>query len=257
MEFNTLSFAAENGIGTLTFNRPKALNALNAEVLAELTEFCKAVPSLGIRCLIITGAGDKAFVAGADIKGLSERPEAEAADAALEGQLAFRAVEELPIPVIAAVNGFALGGGLELALSCDYIVMSSKAKFGLPEVTLGLIPGFGGTQRLSRCVGQGIANYVTLTGDIFPAQKALQWGLAVDVVEPEELMAVANKQAGTLASRSGSAMHLAKRAIREGFDLPLRDGEALEVKLFEEAFASDDKREGLAAFIEKRAPKFS
>ncbi len=256
MQFNNLTFESENGIGVLTFNRPKALNALNSDVLAELKQFCEAVPSLGIRSLIVTGAGDKAFVAGADIKGLSEKPIDQAGGTAEEGQLAFRSLEELPIPVIAAVNGFALGGGLELALSCDYIVMSSNAKFGLPEVTLGLIPGFGGTQRLSRCVGQGIANFVTLTGDIFPAKYALQWGLAVDVVEPDALMEVCRKQAATLASRSSTAMHLSKRAIREGYDLPLREGEALEVKLFEEAFASEDKVEGIAAFIEKRKPNF-
>jgi len=256
MEFSNLAFESDNGIGVLTFNRPAALNALNSEVLAELSQFCATVPSLGIRVLIVTGAGEKAFVAGADIKGLAERPESNAAEGALEGQLAFRALEELPIPVIAAVNGFALGGGLELALSCDYIVMSSKAKFGLPEVTLGLIPGFGGTQRLARCVGKGIASFITLTGDIYPAKYALQWGLAVDVVEPEELMAVCRKQAETLASRSSNACRLVKRAINEGFDMTQKEGEALEVALFEEAFASDDKREGLAAFIEKRPPNF-
>ncbi|WP_317930881.1 enoyl-CoA hydratase/isomerase family protein [Halioxenophilus sp. WMMB6] len=257
MEFNTLSFAAENGIGVLTFNRPSAMNALNSEVLAELSRFCDEVIALNLRCLIVTGAGDKAFVAGADIKGLAERPESEAADTALEGQRPFRALEELPMPVIAAVNGFALGGGLELALSCDYIVMSSKAKFGLPEVTLGLIPGFGGTQRLSRCVGKGIASYITLTGDIFPAKYALQWGLAVDVVEPEELMAVCRKQAEIIASRSSNATRLVKQAINEGYDLSQREGEDLEVRLFVEAFESEHKREGLAAFIEKRAPNFS
>ncbi|MBL4826443.1 MAG: enoyl-CoA hydratase/isomerase family protein [Spongiibacteraceae bacterium] len=256
MTFKTLLFEQHNNIGVLTLNRPDAMNALNAQVIQELSDFCDQVSKVSIGCLIITGAGSKAFVAGADIKAMSERPESQGVDVAQEGQNAFRKLQELPLPVIAAVNGFALGGGFELALSCDYIIASNNAKFGLPEVSLGLIPGFGGTQRLTRCVGKGIASRIILSGEMVDASQALQWGITTQVCEPEVLLEVSLTQAQLIVSRSSSAQALAKRAIHQGFDLAQKDGELLEAQLFQEAFSSAHKREGIAAFIEKRKPTF-
>ncbi|MFA7555706.1 MAG: enoyl-CoA hydratase-related protein [Spongiibacteraceae bacterium] len=257
MKFTTLLFEVTDRVGVLTVNRPDAMNALNAVVIDELSAFCDAVVDMDVDCVLVTGAGNKAFVAGADIKAMSELSEDKGEEMAHIAQEVFRKLEELPIPVIACVNGFALGGGFELALACDYIIASSKAKFGLPEVTLGLIPAYGGTQRLPRCVGKGIASRIILTGDIYSAEQALQWGIVTQLCEPEELIKLGMKQAQTISSRSGSALALAKCAINQGFDLLQQDGEKLEAELFQKAFSSEQKREGIAAFIEKRAPNFN
>ncbi|MGD9660363.1 MAG: enoyl-CoA hydratase/isomerase family protein [Porticoccaceae bacterium] len=255
MTFKTLKFEILENIGILSINRPEALNALNHEVIAELATFCGQAETLGIRCLIITGEG-KAFVAGADIKAMAKLPDDQGFELVRAGQQVFRSVQALPFPVIAAVNGFALGGGFELALACDYIIASNKAKFGLPEVTLGLIPGYGGTQRLTRLTGKAIASRVTLSGNIFDAQQALNWGLVTELCEPDALLDTCIAEARVIATRSRTALALVKRAISEGYDLPLSEGELLEARLFQTVFESTDKKEGLAAFLEKRPPNF-
>ncbi len=256
MQFNTLTFEIQDAIGTLHINRPQALNALNADVLAELNQFFDKVPDLDIRCLIITGSGEKAFVAGADIKEFTNQPEGHGKKVAEMGQQTFQRLQELPIPSIAAVNGFALGGGFELALACDFIIASTKARFGLPEVSLGIIPGYGGTQRLARNIGIGRAKLMTLTGAMFSAQQGMEFGFVAEISEPEQLLAAATERATQIISKSQSAVQQARLAINDGVDMPLAQGLALEATLFGQAFDSDDKQEGVAAFLEKRSPKF-
>lgn len=257
MEFNTLTYSQDNAIGVLTINRPKAMNALNSEVLKELKTLLSELKNdKGLKCLIVTGAGDKAFIAGADIKEMEERPDDEGQKMAEDGQSIFKLFEELHCVAIAAVNGFALGGGLELALSCDFIVASTNAKLGLPEVSLGLIPGYGGTQRLSRNVGKGVARRMVFTGDMFTAEQCMNWGLVTEVVAQEELLATAKKLARSIVSRSPVAIRLAKRSINEGYDQTLYEGLNLEAKLFGQAFASADKKAGVKAFVEKQKPEF-
>ena len=246
-----------DNIGILTLNRPQALNALNQQLLGELKDLLKDVTKDGLlRCLVITGEG-KSFVAGADIKEMENHSPDQAQEMAKNGQALFDCIERLDVPVIAAVNGFALGGGLELALACDFIVASSKAKFGLPEVSLGLIPGYGGTQRLSRYVGKSIARLVALTGEIFSAQQMYEWGLVGKVCEPEDLLTEVQKIAQTIASRSPFALNLVKQAINQGYDREQSSGLALEAELFAQTFTSNDHNEGIKAFIEKRRPEFT
>lgn len=227
----TIQFEQQGAIGILKINRPKALNALNNQMLTELEEFFDSFPK-GIRCLVLTGEGDKAFVAGADIKEMEVNDPVKALKKAQRGQALFDRIETCRTPIIAAVNGFALGGGFELALACDFIIASEKAKFGLPEVTLGLIPGYGGTQRLARAIGKGKASMITLTGDIYSAQEAYSWGIATRVVAPDQLMPECLQLAEKIASRSPAALGLAKRSIHEGFDLIQWEGMKLEAELF-------------------------
>lgn len=243
-------------VGCLTLNRPEALNALNRELLTELNQFLGWVTEQKIRALIVTGAGEKAFVAGADIKEMKDFNEAQAFRMAKNGQELFQRLEELPFPTIAAVNGFALGGGLELAMSCDLMLASEKVKWGLPEVSLGLIPGYGGTQRLARYIGKSLAKRVVLTGEIFSAQQGYDWGLFAQVCPAGELLSVCAKVASTMATRAPQALHLAKEAIRQGLDQTQSEGLVLEAELFAKTFATEDHHEGLAAFIEKRQPQF-
>lgn len=258
MSFNTISYKQDGHIGYLTINRPEALNALNSELLKDLKALLSELKNKkDLRCLVVTGNGEKAFVAGADIKEMLNRPEDEGQRLSEEGQGVFKVFEELHCAVIAAVNGFALGGGLELALSCDFIIASEKAKLGLPEVSLGLIPGYGGTQRLSRAVGKSIARMMILTGDMFTAQQCCAWGLVAKVVAPEELLPTVQKMAMQISGRSPTAIRLAKRAINEGYDQTQYEGLAVEAKFFGQAFSSADKKEGLAAFVEKRPAEFS
>lgn len=258
MAYETIKIdRSSDGVGVLTINRPQAMNALNRQVLSEMESFLidlKNVPDL--RCLIVTGEGEKAFVAGADIKEMENFGPAEALSMAETGHRIFGLLEELPMPVIAAVNGFALGGGLELALACDFIVASHNAKFGLPEVSLGLIPGYGGTQRLSRVVGISTARMMVLTGDIFSAEQAQAWGLVTHLTSQEELLPLAKKLAQSVTARGPVAVATAKKVIQQGFDLPLKEALTLEAKSFSQVFASEDKNEGVKAFIEKRKPKF-
>lgn len=257
MKFETLEFRNEGQVGVLTLNRPQALNALNAQVLKDLRLFLQhVVEEQGLRALIVTGSGEKAFVAGADIKEMESLNPSDAKRFSEEGQSVFQQLEDLKIPSIAAVNGFALGGGLELAMACDFIVASRQAKMGLPEVTLGLIPGYGGTQRLARYCGKGIARLMALTGDIYSAEQAAAWGLVALVTEPNELMPTCMKLAGTIAKRSPFAVRLAKQAINQGVNVTQDAGLKIEAQFFSEAFQSEDKKEGVRAFVEKRAPVF-
>jgi len=257
MSFVTLELTIENSIGLLKINRPEALNSLNAQLVSELSQCLKGLQAnKDLRCLIVTGAGEKSFVAGADIKEMDTRPETAGYEMAKAGQDAFHLFEELHCPVIAAVNGFALGGGLELALACDFIVASKKAKLGLPEVSLGLIPGYGGTQRLPRQIGKAKARLMAMTGDLFSAEQCEKWGLVAMVTEPDELLPSVMKMAQTIASRSPAALRLVKKAINHGYDHTEAAGLKMEAELFGEVFKSEDKKIGVKAFVAKEKPAF-
>lgn len=243
-------------VSTLTINRPDKLNALSQEVLSDLSVAVDAVAAnVDTWAVVITGTG-KAFVAGADIAAMKDMTEAEGLAFGALGHDVFSAIENLRCPVIAAVNGFALGGGCELALACDFIYASSKAKFGQPEVSLGIIPGFGGTQRLPRRVGSAAARELIYTGKMINAAEALRLGLANAVFEPDELLGAAAKTAAEIASKGPLAVASAKRLIRDGVDLPLPEANRLEQAAFGDAFGTEDQSEGMAAFLEKRAPTF-
>jgi enoyl-CoA hydratase len=244
-------------IALLTMNRPKALNALNREVLENLARVLRDVrhdPT--IRVLIVTGAGDRAFVAGADIGAMAQMT---AIDGLEFSRLIHRVMltfEDLPIPVIAAVNGFALGGGLELAMACDLIIASDKARFGQPEINLALIPGAGGTQRLPHRIGHARARELIMTGEMIDAKTALEWGLLNHVVAPEQLLTEARRLAEKLSSKSGFALRQAKAALRAAFTMEEDAGLRFEQSAFGLAFASADRVEGTTAFVEKREPKW-
>lgn len=253
----TVKFEQKDKYGIIKIARPEAMNALNKQVMSELRELLSGLTSRSdLRCVILTGEGEKAFVAGADIKEFETLTPAQAKELALSGQSILQKIEDLPFPVIAAVNGFALGGGLELALACDFIVASNKARWGLPEVTLGLIPGYGGTQRLTIVLGRALARRVTLSGEMFTAQQGYEWGLFAQICEPADLMAAAQKMAETFASRAPRALALAKRAINEGHDFNLAEGLKLEAELFAKTFETKDHTEGIQAFVEKRKANF-
>lgn len=245
-------------IAVITIDRPKALNALNKQVLTELSEAIGQVgANKAVRALILTGGGEKAFVAGADIAEMSGLSQPESAAFAELGHRVLDSLEQLPIPVIAAVNGFALGGGTELALACDFIYASEKAKFGQPEVMLGVIPGFGGTQRLTRIVGRARAKEMIFTGDMIDAVKAKEIGLALEVLPVAELMAHCKKIAGAIIKRGPLAVAQAKRVIDGGADLPLKDANSIEREGFAKLFGTADQKEGMAAFVAKRPPEFT
>ena len=257
MDFETLLYQEDGQIGILTINRPQALNALNDQVLNELKDFTeKITENLNIGALIITGAGEKAFVAGADIKAMQGMTPKESESFARKAQKIFDSIEALPIAVIASVNGFALGGGCELALCCNIIFASEKAKFGLPEVTLGLLPSFGGTQRLPRAVGLYKANEMIFSGDFYTAQQAKEMGLVNRVYAAEELLTEAKKLANTIASRAPIAVAKAKKSIYKGMDLPIHKGLKNEAHLFGKLFSTKDSEEGISAFVEKRKADF-
>jgi enoyl-CoA hydratase len=247
----------EGAISTLTIERPEVLNALNIEVLVALKQCADELRGRReVRCVIITGGGEKAFAAGADIASMKGASPEQARVMATKGHAAMDAIASLPIPVIAAVNGFALGGGCELALACDFIYASERARFGQPEVNLGIMPGFGGTQRLARRVGAAVARELIYTGSIIDAQEALRLGLVNRVVAGEQLMAEARKTAALIAQKAPIAVRLAKRVIDEGLENALRDGNDLEIAAFEDCFRTADKEEGISAFLEKRAATF-
>lgn len=257
MNFETLIYEQNGHIGTLTINRPNALNALNETVLKELKSFAEqAKTQKDLRVLIITGAGEKAFVAGADIKAMQSMSPQQAEDFSNMAQAAFNAIENLPLAVIAAVNGFALGGGCELALSCDIILASEKAKFGLPEVTLGLLPCFGGTQRLPRAIGLYKAREMVFSGEFYSANACKELGFVNRVIAPENLLEEANKLAATIAQRGPVAVAKSKQSLNTGFEMHLNDGLKQEAVLFGELFKTEDHNEGIGAFIEKRQPNF-
>lgn len=241
----------------VTVNRPEKRNALDAQVRAAfLVAIASARENDAVRAIVVTGAGDKAFVAGADIGEFEGRTTVEQWRV-MTGATIFDAVERCPKPVIAAVNGYCLGGGMELALACDFRVASTAARFGQPEVNLGIIPGGGGTQRLPRIVGLGAALKLVLTGDLVDAAEAFRLGLVEEVVEPAALLDRALALAETIASKSPVAVAAAKEATRAALSLPLDDGLKLETALFQVCFASADRAEGVRAFLEKRSAQFT
>ena len=244
-------------IAVATINRPKALNALNSEVLTDLDELVSAVKAdADIRALVITGSGEKAFVAGADIGEMSTLTKEGGEAFGKHGNDVFRAIETLPIPTIAAVNGFALGGGCELALSCDIILASEKAKFGQPEVGLGITPGFSGTQRLPRRVGVAKAKELIFSGKMIKADEAEKIGLVNAVYAPEALMDGALEMAKSFTKNAPIAVKYAKACIDRGMQMDIDDGIAVENELFAMCFATADQKEGMGAFLEKRPASF-
>jgi enoyl-CoA hydratase len=256
-EKKTVRVEHEGAVSVVTIDRPERLNALDATVLSELEATFKTLNTREeTRAVIVTGEG-KAFVAGADIAAMTQMTTGQAEEFAAMGHRVFAEIERFRCPVIAAVNGFALGGGCELALACDFIHASTKAKLGLPEVTLGLIPGFGGTQRLPRRVGVGHARELIYSGEMIDASEALRIGLVNRVHEPDALILAVKKLAETIATRGPVAVATAKAAVRDGADRPLPEANAIEVRAFGELFRSEDMREGTRAFVEKRKPSFT
>ena len=255
--YNTIKVEVAGHLATLTVSREKALNALSNEVITELTHAAAALEGEpGVRVIVVTGAG-KAFVAGADISEMQEMPPAKAQAFAEQGAGLGKAIENSSKIWIAAVNGFALGGGCELALSCDFIYASEKAKFGQPEVKLGVIPGFGGTQRLARRVGVAKAKELCVTGDMIDAAEALRIGLVDAVIPAEGLIGKVTEVAGRIAANGPQAVAAAKRVIDQGQSMTLEAALALEQRTFGELFATADQREGMAAFLGKRAAQFT
>jgi enoyl-CoA hydratase len=256
--YENISVGSEGGIATVTVNRPEKLNALNAHVLRELTAAFVALSESKppTRVAILTGAGDKAFVAGADIAEMSALSAAEAKAFSDSGHRLGVVLESAPFPVIAAVNGYALGGGCELALACDFIYASDKARFGQPEVNLGLMPGFGGTQRLARRVGLARARELIYSGDAIPADRALAIGLVNEVVPHAELGERVRAVAKKIAAKAPLAVAASKRVMARGYDADLSVGNELEASAFSALFDSEDMREGTKAFVEKRPAEF-
>ncbi len=255
----TILLDRSDAVATVTLNRPAVLNALNLQMLDELSAtFAELDADDALRAVIVTGAGAKAFAAGADISELNALPNARAGEAqARRGQALTTAIERMRVPVIAAVNGFALGGGCEIAMACDIRIAGENAKFGQPEVNLGILPGYGGTQRLTRLVGEGWAMYLCLTGEMIDAAEALRIGLVQKVTPAEGLMTEAQRVAALIASKAPLAIDAAKRAIVDGAALTLADGLALEALRFGAAITTDDFREGSSAFLEKRRAQFN
>jgi enoyl-CoA hydratase len=247
-----IDYEVDGAVGIITINRPKALNALNEEVLNELEQTFDAVDLSVIRCLILTGAGEKSFVAGADIGAMSTMTKAEGAAFGKKGNDIFLKIEKFPIPVIAAINGFALGGGCEISMSCDIRICSENALFGQPEVGLGITPGFGGTQRLARLVGAGMAKQLIYTARNIDAAEAKRIGLVNEVYPLADLMPAAKKMAAGIAGNAPIAVRACKKAINEGLQVSIDEGVAIEEELFGNCFESYDQREGMANFLRKK-----
>jgi len=255
--YKTITYEKKENIGLLTINRPEKMNAISQELTKELSQLLDEIENNGdLRVIVITGAGDKAFVAGADINELVDRDARLGRKVSQERQEIFSRIENLQVPVIAAVNGYALGGGLELALACSIRICSEKAQFGAPEVKLGIIPGDGGTQRLPRLVGQGRAMEMIITGDFIDAQEAHRIGLANKVFPPEKLMDEAMELAKKIASRPPLAVRYAKEAVNRSQEGDSASGFALESYLHALSCTTEDKKEGVSAFLEKRKGKF-
>jgi enoyl-CoA hydratase len=248
-------YEVNGAVGKITINREKALNALNSQVLDELNATLDSVNLDEVRCLILTGAGAKSFVAGADIGEMSTLTKAEGEAFGKKGNDVFRKLETFPVPVIAAVNGFALGGGCEIAMSCDIRICSENAVFGQPEVGLGITPGFGGTQRLARLVGAGMAKQMIYTAKNIKADEALRIGLVNAVYPAEELMAQAEKLAGTIAKNAPIAVRNCKKAINDGLDADMDEAIVIEEKLFGDCFETEDQKYGMAFFLDKNKEK--
>lgn len=258
MGYEKIIFEVKDGIAILTVNRPKKMNALNFQTMDEIQAAVAEVHADdSIRALIVTGSGDKAFVAGADISEFTELGLKESYDFIRRGAKIFRDLEALNVPTIAAVNGMALGGGCELAMGCTFRIVSESAVFGLPELGLGVIPGYGGTQRLARIIGKSQAMWFMLTGDMIGAEQALNLGLANKVAKPEELMDVAMKAAKKMASKAPLAVKFAMIATKYGAEVDLETGLVLEGLAANLALSSKDKIEGVAAFLEKRKPSYT
>jgi enoyl-CoA hydratase len=257
MGYENILYEKRDGIAYITFNRPKVLNALNRKTLEELNQILiDARDDVSVRVLILTGAGEKAFVAGADINELAVQEPVEAKDHALFGQGVSRLLETMGKPSICAINGFALGGGCELALTCTIRIASKTAKLGQPEVKLGIICGFGGSQRLARLCGKGVAHELCLTGEMITAEEALRIGLVNHVYEPAELIPAAEALAKKIIANGPLAVKFTMEAIEHGVELPQEEGLFLEASLFGVVCSTEDKREGTKAFLEKRPAQF-
>lgn len=254
---NNLLMEVENEIAVVTINRPKSLNALNSETLAELNTCLAEIEGrTDIKVVILTGSGSKSFVAGADISEMVNATPAEGRAMGLLAREAFGRLENMPQVTIAAVNGFALGGGCEISMACDIRVAAENAKFAQPECGLGILPGFGGTQRLARLVGKGRAKEMIFTCDMIDAQDAYRIGLANHVVPQEELLDYCKAMAGRIMKNAPYAVSLAKQVINSGADMDLDNGLKLEANIFGLSFSTEDKMEGMTAFLEKRPSKF-
>ncbi len=245
----------QGAVAVLTIDRPKALNALNPEVLADLKAAFEGLDQNTVRCVVLTGAGDKSFVAGADIGSMSTMTRAEGEAFGKLGNDIFLMIESFPLPVIAAVNGFALGGGCELAMSCDIRICSDNAMFGQPEVGLGITPGFGGTQRLARLVGMGMAKQLLYTARNIDAAEALRIGLVNAVIPQAELLDAALKMAGQIAKNAPIAVRACKKAVNEGMQVSIDKAVEIEEKLFGDCFETHDQVEGMACFLSREKPK--
>jgi enoyl-CoA hydratase len=257
MEYKNILFDVKGNVAILKFNRPKALNAVNPDVFHEMNDTIDRIEEdSSIKVLILTGQGEKAFVAGADIAYMIDLSPLQARKFSLDGQdLLFR-LERLPIPVIACVNGFALGGGCEIAMACDFIYASENAKFGQPEINLGLIPGFGGTQRLSRLLGKAMAKELCMTGVMISAREARDIGLVNKVFPQDKLWEETMKTANIMAKKGKVMLKAIKDCIERGYDVDLRDGCYMESDAFGLVATSADRKEGMTAFLEKREPEF-
>lgn len=253
MEF--INYEVEGAVAVLTINRPKALNALNSVVLDEINEAIDAIDLDTVRALILTGAGEKSFVAGADIGEMSTLTKAEGEAFGKKGNDVFRKIETLPIPVICAINGFALGGGCEISMACDIRICSENAVFGQPEVGLGITPGFGGTQRLARTVGIGMAKQLIFTGRNIKAPEALRIGLVNAVYPAEELMPAAKKMASIIAGNAPIAVRNCKKAINDGLQVGIDEAIVIEEKLFGDCFETEDQKYGMAFFLDRNKDK--
>ena len=256
MKYESLQFERKGPVAYLTISRPKSLNALNARVLEDMTACLSQLDTQNLRVLIVQGAGEKAFVAGADIKEMSSLTVQQAREFAEKGQKAFSLLEALPMPVIALIRGFALGGGLELALSCDILIMDEEARIGLPEVTLGLFPSFGGTQKLARSIGFYKAKEMIFSGSFWTAREAYQMGLVNALAPKDKLLEKAEEYASLFQKRGPLAIARAKQLIQKTRSLPLEQGLKEEAREFGLLFDSQDSREGMSAFIEKRKADF-
>ena len=250
-----VKFEQQGAVGVVTIDRPKALNALNPEVLADLKAAFEGIDQNAVRCVVLTGEGDKSFVAGADIGSMSTMTKAEGEAFGKLGNDIFLMIESFPLPVIAAVNGFALGGGCELAMSCDIRICSDNAMFGQPEVGLGITPGFGGTQRLARLVGMGMAKQMLYTARNIDANEALRIGLVNAVYPQADLMEAAVKMANTIAKNAPIAVRGCKKAVNEGMQVSIDKGVEIEEKIFGGCFETHDQVEGMACFLSREKPK--
>ena len=250
-----VNYEVKGMTGIITINRPEALNALNSAVLDDLSAVLDSVDQEAVRAIVITGAGDKSFVAGADIGEMSTLTKAEGEAFGKKGNDVFRKIETFPIPVIAAINGYALGGGCELSMSCDIRICADNAMFGQPEVGLGITPGFGGTQRLARLVGMGMAKQMIYTARNIKADEAFRIGLVNAVYTQEELLPAAEKMAGQIAMNAPIAVRACKKAVNDGLQVDMDKAIVVEEKLFGSCFETLDQKEGMGAFLEKRKDK--